>query len=468
MSALKLFRRGAPRPSLKERAAKLKATASRVIRRPEHVAPEPKTDWDNPPEGFMAYPAGEPSSFINIALGIRVEAERLHVIAVREVARRASAGDCPGYDRAGRLDQLRRKFRIAELDRVANPERAIPTETVASNGTVYYEDAAGKAHRTSVADWIAFMAQRMNSVARQEVARQLDLGSVQDQEANEALHDGLRRIHRLDALHDLVHRADGVFEAAKEWAVGRGPLPSRDIGIPAPDPVLALIERHRQAYAEWLPFMEVTTKLVDGTPEYARADADERGPADRERAAYTMVLTARPTTLTGLIAWASYLPQALASNSVDPDEDGSRALASLCDAVLSLVPVSAPQPAPASGEMAALAIAAPVSDIAAACIDQIGRLQLWDENPDAVSEKQGNEEMDRWGAVFRRAIDEPSISSRDLAGKAYLMLADLDRFKPEEDCGGDDYRLMRVILREAIVMGGLACPARVTSIKTEA
>ncbi|SFH04799.1 hypothetical protein [Methylobacterium gossipiicola] len=312
---------------------------------PPAPSSEPEVDWDKPPEGFMAYPAGEPTSFINIALGIRVEAERLHAIALREVARRASADDCPEYARAGRLDQLRRRFRVAELDRVANPERAIPTEMIAANGTVYYEDAAGKAHRRPVTDWISFMAQRMAGVARREMARQFNAGAVQDQDANGAFYDDLRCSHRLDALHDLAFRPNKVFEAARECAVGSAPLSPRVVGAPTPDPILDLIERHRQAYAEWVPFMEVTTELVDGTPEYARAEADESGPKDRERAAYAMVLTARPISLAGLIAWASYLPQALASNSVDPDEDGSQALASLCDAVLSLVPITASHPA---------------------------------------------------------------------------------------------------------------------------
>lgn len=342
MSALKLFRRGGDRPSLKERAASLKATAGRVMRRPKPGAAEPEVDWRSPPPGFMPFPASEPTSFINIRYGLKLEAERLHQIALQEIARRASMDNVPEFARPGRLDQLRRQYRLAELERAASPERAIPTETTAADGTVYYEDASGKAYREPVADWIAFMAQRMNSVARQEVARLFDLGVVQDQDANDALYDKLRRIHRLDALHDLVHRADGVFEAAKEIGIGCGPVSLRTVSAQTPDPILALIERHRQAYAEWFPFMEVTSEFVGGTPEYARAKADESGPAEREQAAYGMVLTARPTTPAGLIAWAGYLPQALAGNSVDPNEEGMRALESMCDAVLSLVPITVP------------------------------------------------------------------------------------------------------------------------------
>lgn len=305
---------------------------------------EPEVDWQSPPPGFMAYPAGEPTSFVNIGRGLQIEIERLHQIALQEVARRSSMDNVPEFARPGRLDQLRRQYRLAELERAANPERAIPTETIAANGTVYYEDASGKAYREPVARWIAFMTQRMNSVARQEAARLFSLGAVQDQDANSTLHDRLRRTLRLDALHDLMCRADGVFEAAKECAVGSAPIAPRTVGASAPDPVLAVIERHRQAYAEWFPFMEVTCEFVSGTPEFARARADESGPAEREQAAYGMVLTARPTTLAGLIAWAGYLPRALAGNSVDPSDEGARALASMCDAVLSLVPIAATHP----------------------------------------------------------------------------------------------------------------------------
>ncbi|KQP35963.1 hypothetical protein [Methylobacterium sp. Leaf100] len=42
--------------------------------------PEPKVNWNNPPAGFMAFPAIEPTGFINIVDRLRLEAERLHEI----------------------------------------------------------------------------------------------------------------------------------------------------------------------------------------------------------------------------------------------------------------------------------------------------------------------------------------------------------------------------------------------------
>lgn len=97
-----------------------------------------------------------------------------------------------------------------------------------------------------------------------------------------------------------------------------------------------------------------------------------------------------------------------------------------------------------------------IMDLAVACIDQVKRLADWDAEPDSLDEAEGDAEMDRWGALFQRAIGMPSASLRDFAGKAHLMLADLDRFYPVESYAGDNFRLMRVILAEAVAFGGLS------------
>lgn len=85
-----------------------------------------------------------------------------------------------------------------------------------------------------------------------------------------------------------------------------------------------------------------------------------------------------------------------------------------------------------------------------ACLAQVERLNRWDESAGSLTEEQGDAEMDRWGAVCRRAIDEPAGDLRDLAGKAQLMLADLDRFYPLEGYRSEEWLLMRAILRDAI------------------
>jgi hypothetical protein len=97
-----------------------------------------------------------------------------------------------------------------------------------------------------------------------------------------------------------------------------------------------------------------------------------------------------------------------------------------------------------------------VADLASACLDQVKRLDDWDANPGSLTEEEGGAEMDRWRALFERAIDTPSANLRDLAGKAHLMLDDLNRFHPLEENNTDDCRLMRVILAEAMAFGDLA------------
>lgn len=232
MPSLKLsnpFRRADGRLSLKERAVALRATAARVIRRPKPVEAAPVVDWNDPPEGFLAYPVDAPFGFIKPEEYLRAETQRLHDVALNEFARRKEAYEAgpngmSGTVLAGALDRLRRRLRLDELARAANPERAISTEFTPEDGTIFYEDAGGMAHRKPIAQWIAFMSARMYAVARGEANRAFNEKSVPDQEANRPLEDGLRRDLRLDALNDLAFRWDAVFEAAKEHRVGRGPI----------------------------------------------------------------------------------------------------------------------------------------------------------------------------------------------------------------------------------------------------
>ena len=98
----------------------------------------------------------------------------------------------------------------------------------------------------------------------------------------------------------------------------------------------------------------------------------------------------------------------------------------------------------------------PPSDLAAACIERVERARLRGAASRSWTDEELDAELDLDDAVFRRAIEEPSAGPRDLAGKAALMLDDLNRFRPEHLHPTDDFRLMRVILREAIAMGGQA------------
>ena len=65
------------------------------------------TDWYSPPPGFMASPAIEPTHFALIPHALRVELDRLHCIALRELARRTGP-DTPEAVR----EHLRRVLKI--------------------------------------------------------------------------------------------------------------------------------------------------------------------------------------------------------------------------------------------------------------------------------------------------------------------------------------------------------------------
>ena len=238
----RLVRHDPAKPTLRERAASLRASAARVIRRPKPVEVEPDVDWSDPPEGFLPYPVDAPAAFLNIEEYLRLETQRLHDVALAHSARRKAAyqaGGMEGIELAGALDRLRRRLRLAELERAANPERAISTEFTPGDGTILYEDVFGMVHREPVASWIGFMAMHMWAVAKAEESRAFNEKSVPDQEANRPLEDGLRRDLRLDALFDLAFRPDAVFEAARECAIGRGPL-AAPAGVAAIPDVIAM------------------------------------------------------------------------------------------------------------------------------------------------------------------------------------------------------------------------------------
>ncbi|GJD73123.1 hypothetical protein [Methylobacterium goesingense] len=146
-----------------------------------------------------------------------------------------------------------------------------------------------------------------------------------------------------------------------------------------------------------------------------------------------------------------------AVHEVDTRTDGEPAL----DAAITNL-LQAPTRATASEPMSAARSQDDVPDLADACIEQVARLNHWDANTGSLTEEQGIAEMARWNGVFRRAIETPSAGLRDLAGKAYLMLADLDRFHPVEKDSSDDFQLMRVILGEVLTLGGLADHVGVT------
>ncbi|SEP21748.1 hypothetical protein SAMN04487843_108233 [Methylobacterium sp. ap11] len=83
------------------------------------------------------------------------------------------------------------------------------------------------------------------------------------------------------------------------------------LALSQPDPVLALIEAHRAAYAAWEPLGAAWNDALGGTPEYAAAEAAQAEPYRREREAFGALLATRPTTAGGLWALTTYIPEFL-------------------------------------------------------------------------------------------------------------------------------------------------------------
>lgn len=101
-----------------------------------------------------------------------------------------------------------------------------------------------------------------------------------------------------------------------------------------PDPVFALIEEHRSAYAEWDRLSGVWNEMLESDPGYAEAMAASDRPGKREVAAYDALFTARPTTLQGVAALAEYLCEATDRTSPDiTPSAGERALSAVTDAL---------------------------------------------------------------------------------------------------------------------------------------
>lgn len=94
-------------------------------------------DWHSPPPGFMAHPAIEPASFLNIRYGIVAELERLRDIARAEYARREPHFRDSRFaegELETRLSALRDELRMSALDAaIADPKalRAADADLIA-------------------------------------------------------------------------------------------------------------------------------------------------------------------------------------------------------------------------------------------------------------------------------------------------------------------------------------------------
>ncbi|TDR89544.1 hypothetical protein [Enterovirga rhinocerotis] len=112
---------------------------------------------------------------------------------------------------------------------------------------------------------------------------------------------------------------------------------------------------------------------------------------------------------------------------------------------------------PASAATAsATAAPEPMSDLAAACLRTVERANWHDvsANVGRLSEADWDEWFRQQNEVWRRAIAEPSTGIRDIAAKAEMVRQDLDRFHP--GAPDDEFKLLRLVLKEMAAMGGFA------------
>ena len=114
-----------------------------------------------------------------------------------------------------------------------------------------------------------------------------------------------------------------------------------------PDPAIALIEAHRTAYAEWDRLSDVWNEMQLSDPGYAEAVAASKEPGRREAAAYDALFLARPSSLAGAAAWASYLDEATVRTRPDTEPSGGeRALGAVAVALKGLAPAGSVAPHP--------------------------------------------------------------------------------------------------------------------------
>ncbi|MDF2599785.1 MAG: hypothetical protein K0Q54_2608 [Methylobacterium brachiatum] len=113
------------------------------------------------------------------------------------------------------------------------------------------------------------------------------------------------------------------------------------------DPTHALISAHRYAYAEWDRLSAVWNGMALDDPGYAAAMAASKEPGEREVAAYDALFTARPTSLAGAAALASYLGEAVRRTRIDAEpSEGERALGTIAAALKGLAPAAEAPPHP--------------------------------------------------------------------------------------------------------------------------
>ncbi len=100
--------------------------------------------------------------------------------------------------------------------------------------------------------------------------------------------------------------------------------------------------------------------------------------------------------------------------------------------------------------MGGAALAVPTSDLARACDWAVRHREAVNQMHD-LTDDELDAEIDRMGAVFERAITEPSAGLSDLAAKARLLLDDLIEGGKADSVHADE-RLTVAVLKEVIAL----------------
>ncbi|MBK3400053.1 hypothetical protein [Methylobacterium ajmalii] len=291
--ALKLPRRNpdAPRPSLRERAAALKVSAAKVMGKPARFTPpkpigagEPskalavlidahqlaygryliaRSDWT--PDLSALRQAEEEAFRALLHSPLRSDADRV-AYAVAVIERQSGAlGDHVVTGRDHPLSVAYRSLRFGEHAREAAQEPSLQPVGAAvtmrfhvdepRSGLMTYADDYGNLHTKPFAEGLAFVAARLNAIARSEYERRFnaECGNL-DAAACEDLDAQLRCELRLDALHVLAFRFEQAFDegfAKREGSLARFSAAQIDLSRLDVFQLSSLFEAYQAARFSW-------------------------------------------------------------------------------------------------------------------------------------------------------------------------------------------------------------------------
>lgn len=266
----RLIRRDQSKPTLRERAAALRAAAAKVIRRPsrEESAAEMAAPFKN-----------------SVAADLVLSAIERHRAARAVLEEASGAADSVAVHQAG---------------------GDVSAEAMAPAGAAW--EAADAAERAA---WEALLA-----------CRPVDAAGLAQMIRYIANSPGLMDAEAYDTAQNLAGAAENVAARASAQAPG------------ARDPVFALIRNHRAAFSEWDRLDMIAGELLHFDPRHSAALAEAEEVHRRERAALQALISASPTTLAGVIALAEYLPGAIRRVDTDVHEtEGEQALWTIADAL---------------------------------------------------------------------------------------------------------------------------------------